>query len=51
MKERTLRRSENPPVDSFNIDGESFDQYLVQFQPPDKDEEFTLVDQANSKIE
>jgi predicted kinase len=51
MKARTLRRSENPPVDSFNIDEESFDQYWGFFQPPDKDEEFTLVDQANSNIE
>jgi predicted kinase len=51
MKERTLKRSENPPDDSFNIDEESFDQYWRFFQPPDKDEDFTLVDQAYSNRE
>lgn len=51
MKARTLRRSENPPVDSFTIDEESFDHYWGFFQAPDKDEDFTLVDQANSNIE
>jgi predicted kinase len=51
MKARTLKRSENPPVDSFNIDEESFNQYWKFFQPPDKDEEFTLVNQANSNKE
>ncbi|OGM15494.1 hypothetical protein A2V56_03755 [Candidatus Woesebacteria bacterium RBG_19FT_COMBO_42_9] len=45
MKARTLKRSENPPVDSFNIDEESFNQYWKHFRPPDKDEEFTLVNQ------
>lgn len=45
MKARTLKRSENPPVDSFNIDEVSFNQYWKHFQPPDKDEEFTLIDQ------
>lgn len=48
MKARTLKRSENPPVDSFNIDEESFNQYWKYFQPPDKDEEYTLINQANS---
>ncbi len=46
MKARTLKRSENPPVDSFNIDEVSFNQYWKFFQPPDKDEEFTLINQA-----
>jgi predicted kinase len=45
MKARTLRRSENPPADSFTIDEESFDHYWRFFQPPDKEEEFILVDQ------
>jgi predicted kinase len=44
MKARTLRRSEHPPADSFTIDEESFDHYWGFFQPPDKEEEFTLVD-------
>jgi predicted kinase len=48
MKARTLKRSENPPVDSFNIDEESFNQYWKYFQPPDKDEEYTLINQVNS---
>jgi predicted kinase len=43
MKARTLKRSDNPPVDSFTIDEESFDHYWKFFQPPDKDEEFTLI--------
>lgn len=47
MKARTLKRSENPPVDSFNIDEESFNQYWKHFQPPDKDEKFTLISQAS----
>ena len=47
MKARTITRSENPPVDSFNIDEESFDQYWKHFQPPGKDEEFELINQAN----
>jgi predicted kinase len=50
MKARTLRRSGIPPVDSFNIDEESFDQYWRFFQPPDSDEAFTLVDQAYSNL-
>ena len=48
MKARTLKRNENPPVDSFNIDEESFNQYWKHFQPPDKDEEFTLVNQQDN---
>jgi len=48
MKARTLKRSENPPVDSFTIDEQSFNHYWKFFQPPEKDEEFTLVNQANS---
>lgn len=43
MKERTLKRSENPPVDSYTIDEESFNQYWKLFRPPSKDEEFTLI--------
>jgi predicted kinase len=47
MKARTLRRSQNPPADSFTIDEESFDHYWGFFQPPDTEEEFILVDQEN----
>lgn len=47
MRARTLKRSENPPVDSFNIDEASFNQYWKHFQPPDEDEEFILIDQAS----
>ena len=46
MKERTVRRSKNPPPDSFVIDAQSFDYYRQFFQPPGADEEFELVDQA-----
>jgi predicted kinase len=51
MKARTLKRSENPPVDSFTIDEESFDHYWKFFQPPDKDEEFTLINYASIEKE
>lgn len=44
MRERTLRRTDNPPIDSFTIDEESFNNYWKFFQPPDKDEEFTLIE-------
>lgn len=43
MKARTLKRSENPPADSFTIDEESFDNYWKFFQPPGEDEEFISV--------
>lgn len=43
MKERTVSRSKNPPVDSFEITGEMFDGYLKDWHPPEKDEDFTLV--------
>jgi predicted kinase len=46
MKARTLKRSDNPPVDSYIIDEESFVHYWKFFQPPGKDEEFELVDQS-----
>ena len=47
MKARTLKRSKNPPVDSFSIDEESFNQYWKHFRPPGRDEEFTLINQAD----
>ena len=47
MKARTLKRSENPPGDSFYIDEEAFNQYWKHFQPPDQDEEFTLISQED----
>jgi len=43
MKVRTLKRSENPPTDSYVIDEESYKHYWTFFQPPDKDEEFELI--------
>jgi predicted kinase len=45
MKARTLKRTEEPPPDSFTIDEESFNHYWTFFQPPDKDEEFTLIEE------
>jgi predicted kinase len=47
MKERTLKRSKKPPVDSYIIDEESFNHYWKLFQPPGKDEEFELINQAS----
>jgi len=45
MKARTLKRSKNPPVDSFTINEESFNQYWKRFRPPGEDEVFTVVNQ------
>jgi predicted kinase len=47
MKARTLERSENPPVDSYIIDEESFNHYWKFFQPPGNEEEFELINQAS----
>ncbi|MEJ7838946.1 MAG: ATP-binding protein [Thermomicrobiales bacterium] len=46
MKARTLRRSETPPTDSFVIDEDAFNHYWSFFQPPDKDEEFTVIEES-----
>lgn len=46
MKARTLRRTADPPVDSFTIDEVAFNHYWEFFQPPDKDEEFTLIEEV-----
>ena len=46
MKARTLRRTANPPIDSFTIDEESFNHYWKRFQPPDIDEECTVVEEV-----
>ena len=48
MKERTLKRSANPPPDSYVIDEESFNHYWRFFQPPGAGEEFELVGQADT---
>ena len=45
MKTRTVKRSENPPKDSFDITGEEFDNYLKMFEPPTEDEVFELINQ------
>jgi predicted kinase len=47
MKARTLQRSENPPVDSYVIDEDAFNHYWQFFQPPGKDEEYELINQAS----
>jgi len=43
MKKRTVKRSENPPGDSFYITEQEFNDYLKMFQPPTDDEEFTVI--------
>jgi len=45
MKARTLKRTENPHVDSFTIDEKSFNRYWKLFRPPGKDEEYTVINQ------
>lgn len=43
MKERTVKRSENPPADSFYITEQEFCDYLKTFQPPTADEDCTVI--------
>jgi predicted kinase len=43
MKARTIKRSENPPIDSFYITEQEFDDYFKMFQPPTNDEEFIHI--------
>lgn len=47
MKARTLKRSENPPVDAYSIGEESFNHYWKFFPRPGKEEECELIDQAS----
>jgi len=43
MKTRVISRSNNPPVDSFEINEEMFDKYLKYWEPLTPNEEFILV--------
>lgn len=43
MKVRTVKRSENPPVDAFYITEQEFNNYLKMFQTPTDDEEFISI--------
>ena len=43
MKARTLKRTENPPDDSFIINENSFNHYWKLFKPPGEDEEFVSI--------
>lgn len=43
MRARTVKRSENPSVDSFYITESEFNDYFKTFEPPTDDEEFILV--------
>lgn len=50
MKERTVKRSENPPEDSFYITEQEFNNYLKMFQLPTDDEDFiSIKDEATSE--
>lgn len=44
MRARTVERSKNPPSDAFEIDEATFNRYLKFWQPPEKNEEYLLVD-------
>ena len=44
MRERTIRRSENPPADSLWIDAAAFDKLIAGFEPMGDDEDFDVVD-------
>ena len=43
MRERTVKRSDSPPEDSFVIDEEMFDGYMKYWEPPGNDEEYRLA--------
>lgn len=43
MKERVINRSNNPPIDSFEINEEMFNNYLKYWEPPTKEEGILLV--------
>ena len=43
MRARTIKRSENPTKDSFEISGEMFDSYLQYWQAPDESEDVIVV--------
>ena len=45
MKVRTVKRSENPPGDSFYITEQEFNDYLKMFEPPTDEEEFILIEE------
>ncbi len=43
MKERVINRSKNPPIDSFEINEEMFDNYLKYWEPPTREEDVFIV--------
>jgi len=43
MRERVVNRSKAPPLDSFEIDEEMFDNYLKYWEPPTVEEDILLV--------
>lgn len=44
MRERTLKRNNNPTKDSFKINSRMFNNYLKHWQPPGADEGYVVVD-------
>lgn len=49
MRDRTLKRSENPPLDSFYITEQEFNDYWTLFQPPTGDEEFIVIKEGKKQ--
>ena len=43
MRERVVNRSNNPPIDSFEISAEMFSEYLTYWQAPDESENVRVV--------
>ena len=43
MKERVINRSKNPPIDSFEINEDMFDNYLKYWEPPTREEDVFIV--------
>lgn len=44
MRERTIRRSEDPPPDSLWVDAAAFDTLIANYEPMQEREEFVVVD-------
>ncbi len=46
-RERTIRRSENPPADSLWIDAAAFDKLMEDYEPMGEDEIYDAIDGAS----
>jgi hypothetical protein len=47
IRDRVLKRTNNPTKDSFKISQEMLGNYLMYWQPPSEDEDYILASEAN----